>query len=332
MKLPWIELDPTARRLYLGRRPTSRVEPALDGPDWMQASPWRIDRALRRSQARPSGGWYVVDGSRTIGATPRSVTIAGRELVVWRDGDAVLVAPDACPHMGARLGGAKVCHGRIVCPWHGLSLGADGHGRWRPTAAHDDGVLVWVRLEDGQAATPAPILPPRPAEHIDAVVRVEAACDPEDVIANRLDPWHGAWLHPYSFDRLVVTDADDDVLRMRVSYKIAGPLCIEVDVTFHSPEPRTIVMTIVDGDGRGSVVETHATPIAPGRTAIVEATLATSDRRGFGRVLPASSLIRPLMERAARRLWVDDVAYAERLYALRNGEQAPQAVRLVRPA
>ena len=40
-------------------------------------------------------------------------------------------------------------------------------------------------------------------------------------------------------------------------------------------------MTIVRGDGLGSVVETHATPIAPGRTAIIEATLATSDRPGF---------------------------------------------------
>ncbi|WP_435844405.1 DUF5914 domain-containing protein, partial [Streptomyces griseus] len=24
-------------------------------------------------------------------------------------------------------------------------------------------------------------------------------CEPQDVVANRLDPWHGAWFHPYSF-------------------------------------------------------------------------------------------------------------------------------------
>ena len=45
-------------------------------------------------------------------------------------------------------------------------------------------------------------------------------------------------------------------------------LTVEVDAVFHCPEPRTIVMTIVEGEGKGSVVETHATPIAPGRTAV----------------------------------------------------------------
>ncbi len=39
-------------------------------------------------------------------------------------------------------------------------------------------------------------------------------------------------------------------------------------------------MTIVDGEGIGSVVETHATPLTKGRTAIIEATLATSERAG----------------------------------------------------
>jgi hypothetical protein len=31
-------------------------------------------------------------------------------------------------------------------------------------------------------------------------------CEPEDVIANRLDPWHGSWFHPYAFSHLVVDD------------------------------------------------------------------------------------------------------------------------------
>ena len=31
-------------------------------------------------------------------------------------------------------------------------------------------------------------------------------CEPQDVIANRLDPWHGAWFHPYAFSHLVVDD------------------------------------------------------------------------------------------------------------------------------
>ncbi len=154
---------------------------------------------------------------------------------------------------------------------------------------------------------------------MEGVIRMEARCDPGDVIANRLDPWHGVHFHPYSFGVLKVLDQDEKRLKVRVAKRLIGRVCTEVDATFHSPEPRTIVMTIVEGEGKGSVVETHATPIEPGRTAIVEATLATSDRPGFRVALSLSRFIRPFIERSARRLWVDDAAYAERLYDLRAG-------------
>jgi hypothetical protein len=75
----------------------------------------------------------------------------------------------------------------------------------------------------------------------------------------------------------------------------------------------------VDGDGRGSVVETHATPLGAGRTAVIEATLATSDRPGFALARSAARLVRPLIERASARLWVEDIAYAERRRVLKNG-------------
>ena len=67
-------------------------------------------------------------------------------------------------------------------------------------------------------------------------------------------------------------------------------------------------------------METHATPIGPGRSAIIEATLATSDRPQFALVLRAARVIRPLIERAAARLWVEDIAYAERRRAVRKGD------------
>jgi hypothetical protein len=66
------------------------------------------------------------------------------------------------------------------------------------------------------------------------------------------------------------------------------------------------------------VVETHATPLGAGRTAIIEATLATSERTGFRRALKAAGLIRPFILKAQRRLWVEDAAYAERTYELRQ--------------
>ena len=81
-------------------------------------------------------------------------------------------------------------------------------------------------------------------------------------------------------------------------------------------------MTITDGEGQGSVVETHATPLEPGRTAIVEATLASSARRGFALARRSAPFVRPLIEWAAGRLWRDDAAYAERRYAVRTAGSA----------
>jgi isorenieratene synthase len=215
----------------------------------------------------------------------------------------------------------------VVCPWHGLRLGADGTRAWRPFPTYDDGVLAWVQLGSaGETKSPAPHLPERPAASIDAVVRVEASCEPRDVIANRLDPWHGAHYHPHSFRRLRVIDQKADEITVRVVYRVLGSVAIEVDARFHCVDARTIVMTLVRGDGEGSVVETHATPLRPGKTAIVEATLACSDRRGFPLARAAAPLLRPLLRYASRRLWVEDAAYAERLYELRH-DRGPRLAR-----
>jgi isorenieratene synthase len=280
-----------------------------------------MERALARALARPSGGWYVAGASAEFAATgvnPELYRIDGRELVAWRSGGRVHFAPNECPHMGASLAKGCVRDEALVCPWHGLRLSAAGHGRWRPLPVHDDGVLTWVRLDTGEVATNGPILPPRPQSFVASVVRVEADCDPRDVLANRLDPWHGTHYHPHTFVRLAVTSMTEDEIAVRVTYRIVGPLAIEVDAVFCSPEPRTIVMTITGGEGIGSVVETHATPMAPGRTVVHEALLATSDRPGFQYALRTARVVSFFMQKAAGRLWADDVAYAERLYALRS--------------
>jgi hypothetical protein len=151
-------------------------------------------------------------------------------------------------------------------------------------------------------------------------------CEPADVIANRLDPWHGAWFHPYSFTRLEVLatpSADDDRFLVSVTFRM-GRFGVPVIAEFTAPEARTVVMRIVEGEGTGSVVETHATPIGPGpdgrpRVAVIEATVAYSQRPGFRAARRAGPLIRPLMRYAAARLWRDDLAYAERRYRVRAG-------------
>lgn len=317
--------------MTLGLRPRSPRPGARDAPDWEQADPAWIRRALSRALARPSGGWIAVDASRRVGPRPRRYRIAGRDLVAWRGarGGRLFMAPDVCPHMGAPLSEGRVRRdGCIVCPWHGLALGEKGRGGWRPLPAYDDGVIAWVQIsgggrgaaERGDALTSAPILPERPARFVDAAIRLQARCEPADVIANRLDPWHGVHFHPHSFGRLRVVEKLEDEITVRVTYRVGPGAGVEVDARFHCPEPNTIAMTIVDGEGAGSVVETHAAPVEPGRTAILEATLASSSRRGFSAARRAAALIRPWIRRAAHRLWVEDAAYAERRYALRRGE------------
>ena len=68
---------------------------------------------------------------------------------------------------------------------------------------------------------------------------------------------------------------------MRVAYRVSGSLAVEVDARFHCPDPRTIAMTIVRGEGEGSVGRDPRHAAAAGRTAIIEATLATSDAPRF---------------------------------------------------
>jgi nitrite reductase/ring-hydroxylating ferredoxin subunit len=308
-----------------------RMQWASQRPTYREAQPSVINAALERSQRRPSGNWYALAASRDIrSGRPLGTRVAGLELVAWRDEERRLhVGPATCPHLGADLTTGTVHCGTLICPWHGLALRGDTREfGWTPMPSHDDGVLAWVRLDTvgGEAPLDRPVIPARPAgATLDAVTRLVGICEPQDIIANRLDPWHGAWFHPYSFTQLDVLSSpseDDDRFLVSVTFKI-GRLGVPVIAEFVSPELRTIVMRIVDGEGTGSVVETHATPVGRGpdgrpRCAVLEAVVAHSDRSGFAKTRRAAPLIAPLMRYAATRLWRDDLAYAERRYQVRS--------------
>ena len=312
-----------------------RIDWSSQRPTYVDAKPAIISAALSRSQGRASGNWYVFAGSADVGAgRPLGAEVAGVEIVAWRDGGGTLrVGPGGCPHLGADLSTGILDRGALVCPWHGMRLTGEPAFGWKPLPCFDDGVLVWVRLDavGAEVPTDSPMVPTRPhGAQVRAVTRLEGACEPRDVIANRLDPWHGAWFHPYSFTRLDVlsspplgddTDEADDRFLVAVTFRI-GRLGVPVIAEFTCPGPRTIVMRIIDGEGAGSVVETHATPITSGsdaaRSAVIEAVIAHSDRAGFEYATRVSRLISPLMRQAASRLWRDDLVYAERLYALRG--------------
>lgn len=331
MSLP----DPQPRRFPLRRLPATQWH--RQRPTWREATPGVINAALKRAQARPSGNWFVLASSAEIRKDrPFGRVVAGTEIVAWRTGDGqVHAAPGACPHLGAPLCRGTVSAGRLVCHWHGLSLGSDGFPGWKPFPAHDDGILAWVRLDsvDEEEPLPEPVLPERPdPEHsLAAVESLSGRCEPEDIIANRLDPWHGSWFHPYSFVGLRVIDTpsgddpESDRMVVEVAFKLAGRWGVPVRAAFTCPEPRTVVMHIIEGEGIGSSVETHATPLGVRNgvphTAVIEATIAASPRTGFSLARRVAPLVRPFVRSAARRLWRDDLAYAERRYTLRAADR-----------
>lgn len=299
------------------------------GETWRQARPGRIKRSFDAALAKNPGGWHVVGASSDLGRG-RSLarSVLGREIVLWRDDHGTMQAgPGACPHLGALLDDCEVIGGRVVCRWHGLALGPGVRPDWRTLPCHDDGVLLWVQVPTpAEEPTDAPVACARPPldRSIPTVVSLRGVCEPSDVIANRLDPWHGAWYHPYAFSHLTVDDAasTDEVLTVEVAFRVSRRWGVPVRAEFTTPDARTIVMTIVEGEGAGSVVETHATLLGRDRdgrplSVVTEATIAHSDRPGFTGARVLAALVRPAVARTARRLWVDDLAYAERRQQLR---------------
>lgn len=304
---------------------------------WRQARPARIGESLEAALSRDPGGWYVVGASSDVGRSSVTRTIAGREIVLWRGEDGDLRAgPGSCPHMGALLDGCEITAGQVRCRWHGMALDENTGASWPTMPALDDGALLWVRIDTpGETPAEAPRLAARPdvSRSLVGVVARPAVCEPRDIIANRLDPWHGTWFHPYAFSHLHVDESlsSPERLVLDVTFQVTGSIGVPVTADFTCPDARTIVMTIIKGEGEGSVVETHATPLGTDRlgrpvTMMTEATIAWSPRPGFAAARIAAPLVQAAMRRIAGRLWVDDLVYAERLWLNRerSGRTTPR--------
>ena len=306
---------------------------------WKLARPALIDAALARAQARPAGNWYVLAASTLVrGDRPFGRTVAGVEVVAWRGTDGTVHAgPGACPHLGAPLCHGRVYTGNLVCRWHGLSLGArrtpDGARFPRTTTGYSPGSGWTPSVVRSRSTRPYSRRRPALERSIAAVTAMPGVCEPADVVANRLDPWHGAWFHPYSFTDLTVVSAPaedateaDDRFVVDVAFRV-GPRH-GVRYAPSSPRRSRAPWPCTSWPGRvpASVVETHATPLGTdgfgrARTAVVEATVACSGRTGFGVARRAAPLVRAMVRYGTRRLWADDLAYAERRYARRTASE-----------
>jgi 3-phenylpropionate/trans-cinnamate dioxygenase ferredoxin component len=110
------------------------------------------------SAAEPTRpGWTRLGPPDLLGGrTLMPMTIAGRSLLLVRDGARIVATERACPHEGADLSLGRCAGGRLHCPRHlasfALTDGSVSPG-WafrglRVYAVEVDGAGMWVRPEE----------------------------------------------------------------------------------------------------------------------------------------------------------------------------------------
>jgi vanillate O-demethylase monooxygenase subunit len=72
--------------------------------------------------------WYVACQADELTDKPLGRKICNEAMVFFRDAEGKVAAvQDFCPHRGAPLSLGRVCNGQLVCGYHGLVMGCDGH-------------------------------------------------------------------------------------------------------------------------------------------------------------------------------------------------------------
>ena len=72
--------------------------------------------------------WYVACQAHEITDKPLGRKICNEAMVFYKNAEGkVSAVQDFCPHRGAPLSLGRVCNGQLVCGYHGLVMGCDGH-------------------------------------------------------------------------------------------------------------------------------------------------------------------------------------------------------------
>ena len=160
--------------------------------------------------------WYPIVAAASVAVAPVAATLLDVGLVVFRLGGLIRVARDRCPHRGVPLSMGCIEGDQLICAYHGLHFGADGHcsripahPTLRPSPrfsldllpAVERYGLVWTCLEPGDGE---PRIPPFPAWDRPGVVavllpHVDFAAAAGRQIEGFLDVAHFAWVHRATF-------------------------------------------------------------------------------------------------------------------------------------
>ena len=159
--------------------------------------------------------WYPVAEVDDIAPGPRKVTLLGEDLVLYRSGDAIVAAPDRCPHREAPLSIGRVEGDSLLCAYHGWGFGeggacvsvpSSGEGAAVPPTAHLPCVhvrerygLVWIALDEPEGDVPVIAHDDDPAfRRINTGVEVWAASSTR-MVDNFLDVSHFPCVHTGTF-------------------------------------------------------------------------------------------------------------------------------------
>lgn len=274
-------------------------------------------------ETQHAGQWYVAAFSDEL--TPGKTlvkSVADQELVFWRTADdtgMVQAASAVCPHWGGPLGEGQVKNDdSITCPWHGWQF-RNGYCLERPRLrlprylAHDDGIVLWVRLPWNIDKGTEPPLQVRPEDVYSFWFEVPVESDVYHVQENYLDFLHPAEYHTSIFSHCAYLGKDGDANIVELAYKMPLGRKVITRTRVFAPTPYQVRNEVFDGLGTGTVIESHLTPVSSGQTMIREIYHVPA------RLVPDKgwTVMRFFIERSARRIRKEDAHFSKRRYELR---------------
>lgn len=171
--------------------------------------------------------WYPIALARDITEQPYGTVLLDMPLVIYKMGNELVVAKDACPHRGVPLSLGKNDGLGVVCRYHGLSFGEHGHCNRIPAhpdhkisprfnlrtyAAVERYGLIWCSLTAAKEAAPnIPAMPYWDESEFQQLVcpTVDFQCFAGRQLEGFIDVAHFAWVHPETFGDPENTEVPD---------------------------------------------------------------------------------------------------------------------------